>query len=475
MSSANERADGRVWRETACDTRADHEVVGGAPQGGGGERGGGGGGGERGTHTGRDEVQATGAVQGHPGSGTSTAGPANAPATASRSAGTAWRSERVRGTDQEAFSSLKDHRPVTLLSPSLMETRVELPLAPYCALKNTRCRGSCGRSSCWTRQRLTVHQDRPALVRDARVDTEADRVVGVDLDRLDVLGLLVEARRRLRGGDLLAVVVAVGLGAHRVRTDRDGGQRRRLATGGQQEESAETAPRAATARRERSAVMAEGYRARPAHSPRGCATCRALVRSGAARPAGQATRGFAAPPRRAEASRPRTVRQPAQGDDRGPTTSPSTPFSGSAMPIAPPSTQATCSRGLGARERGGADQLRHVPLDERVQRQFGQCLGEPGDGREGPHQERAEEDRRGDRRAPAPSATTVTMITSERGISARRRRPAECVPRGPPRRRRSPGTPPRSHPRAGARAAGRPGRRSGTRTGSAARVGPQCG
>lgn len=38
---------------------------------------------------------------------------------------------------QESFLSVKDHRPLTVVSPSLMETSVELPLAPYCALKNT--------------------------------------------------------------------------------------------------------------------------------------------------------------------------------------------------------------------------------------------------------------------------------------------------------------------------------------------------
>lgn len=33
--------------------------------------------------------------------------------------------------------NLKDHRPLTVLSPSLMETTVELPVAPYWVLKNT--------------------------------------------------------------------------------------------------------------------------------------------------------------------------------------------------------------------------------------------------------------------------------------------------------------------------------------------------
>lgn len=46
------------------------------------------------------------------------------------------------GRGQSSFFSLNDHRPVTAWlsffpSPALMETRVELPWAPYWALKKT--------------------------------------------------------------------------------------------------------------------------------------------------------------------------------------------------------------------------------------------------------------------------------------------------------------------------------------------------
>src|SRR5262249_18784160 len=140
---------------------------------------------------------------------------------------------------------------------------------------------------------------------------------------------------------------------------------------------AETAPKAATARRERSAVMAEGYRARPAGSPRGVydvprlranrcrgpwgAPCCAVPGAGVGRGwvsltgtgrvplrppvppqrhdcpqlGSHATRGRAAPPRRAEASRPRAVVSQPVATIAAPTESPRTPLSGRAMPIAP--------------------------------------------------------------------------------------------------------------------------------------------
>ncbi|SOR80988.1 hypothetical protein SCNRRL3882_4441 [Streptomyces chartreusis NRRL 3882] len=41
------------------------------------------------------------------------------------------------GSDYASFSSLKFHNPDVSFSPSLMDTSVELPCAPYCALKNT--------------------------------------------------------------------------------------------------------------------------------------------------------------------------------------------------------------------------------------------------------------------------------------------------------------------------------------------------
>src|SRR5690606_12929265 len=78
-------------------------------------------------------------------------------------------------------------------------------------------------------------EERPAVVRDLRVDPEVDRVGHRDLDGL--LRLLVEAGLDLGFLEGLAVVVAGGLGAHRVVADRHGGERRRLVAGGEDKKS----------------------------------------------------------------------------------------------------------------------------------------------------------------------------------------------------------------------------------------------
>src|SRR5690606_29179656 len=84
-------------------------------------------------------------------------------------------------------------------------------------------------------QRLTVHQDRPAVVGDVRVDTEAHGLVRVDRDALDVL--VLEALGEVGRLQRLALATAGGLGAHGRAADGDRGQRRRLVTGGQDEQS----------------------------------------------------------------------------------------------------------------------------------------------------------------------------------------------------------------------------------------------
>ena len=106
---------------------------------------------------------------------------------------------------------------------------------------------------------------------------------------------------------------------------------------------------------------------------------------------------------------------------------------------------------LGAGERRGADQLRHVPLDQRVQRQLRQRLRRTRRPRPdrppctAPKNSRA---RRSPR--PAPAASTVTMISSgAAGLAARRRPPCPARCPRPPRRPPCPATPPALCPASG--------------------------
>ena len=94
----------------------------------------------------------------------------------------------VRFVELEATS-----RPVTRPGRCRARRWRSLRLTSCAAWRRTagrrrRCPGWCGTSCCWrSAERLAVHQDRPALVRDLRVDAEAHGVVRVDLDRVGLL------------------------------------------------------------------------------------------------------------------------------------------------------------------------------------------------------------------------------------------------------------------------------------------------
>jgi hypothetical protein len=138
------------------DPGGNDEVVGGALQGGGGKHGAGGRTGEPGPHTNDDDVDtATAAAVGSRSAGAERVGTAcsaecltvrprrQRPKGSShrvplhRNRGGDKHPAQPSGSDYASFSSLKFHSPDASFSPCLMDTSVESPCAPYCALKNT--------------------------------------------------------------------------------------------------------------------------------------------------------------------------------------------------------------------------------------------------------------------------------------------------------------------------------------------------
>ena len=184
------------------------------------------------------------------------------------------------------------------------------------------------------------------------------------------------------------------------------------------------------------------------------------------RPSRHATRLRPWPPWRAAASRPRTVvSQPDRDDRRGAPTGPAPRSAAARCRWRRRRTHAIWSSGLGAGERGVADLLRDVALDQRVQRQL---------------RERLREARRrppGTPRAAALKNSAAVIADAQDRRQHRHdddlRRRGTCsqaptaVPSALPAPAETPTMPSETAgalpAAAGARAAGTPGRRSGSR------------
>src|SRR4051812_10598942 len=179
---------------------------------------------------------------------TAAAVPSNARATASRSTGTAV-ATRMRisyGSDGSVVGVLQLEVPHALVVLALARGRlvllddadVQRLLRGLALLLGEEVDAVEGvvRLLVHVGHLLAVDPQGPAGVRDLLVDADAQGLALLDLDRLGV-ALLKSALGGLGLAEVVAVVVADGLGAHRGRTDRDGDARRRLVAGRQDEQS----------------------------------------------------------------------------------------------------------------------------------------------------------------------------------------------------------------------------------------------
>src|SRR3954469_5774337 len=253
----DERPDRRVRQEPAGDAGGDDEPVGSTLHGGHGERGGGAGGGESGPDPHGDDVdgrrralERAGAPPPPPPATAwpPAAVPSNARATASRSTGTAV-ATRMRisyGSDGSVVGVLQLEVPHALVVLALARGRlvllddadVQRLLRGLTLLLGEEVDAVEGvvRLLVDVGHLLAVDPQGPAGVGDLLVDADAQGLALLDLDRLDVV-LLQGALGDLGLAEVVAVVVADGIGAHRGRTDRDGDARRRLVAGRQDEQS----------------------------------------------------------------------------------------------------------------------------------------------------------------------------------------------------------------------------------------------